>query len=268
MRCEKPHSNVSSGIRAVALQSGSNGNCIYVQAGSTHIFVDAGISGIEVQRRLGTHGWTVPGNAALLISHDHSDHTRCAGVFHRKFGCNLYMTRPTHEALERGNRLGKLSHVNFFSSGDAIQINDVRVDTRPTPHDGVDGVCFVIEYQQRRLGILTDLGHPFEGLKELVCSLDGVFLESNYDMDMLLRGPYPYPLKKRIADPSGHISNAESAHLLKAGFDAGLQWAVLSHLSGENNSPAVALATHHQIAGKDKPIFVARRNEVSEIFTL
>ena len=254
-------------IKALALQSGSNGNCIYVQAGGSHLFIDAGISGIEAQRRLAVHGLQVPQNAALLISHDHSDHTRGAGVFHRKFGFDLFMTRPTHDALQPG-RLGKLRRVNFFGSGDTLHLNDVQITTCPTPHDGVDGVCFVVEYRSRRLGILTDLGHPFDGLEELICSLDGVFLESNYDMDMLLRGPYPYPLKKRIADPAGHLSNVESARLLKSGFAAGLKWAVLSHLSGENNSPQVALATHRQIAGKDKPIYVARRDEVSAIFTL
>ena len=253
---------------AVALQSGSNGNCIYVQAGNSHLFFDAGISGIEAQRRFAVHQMSVPSQAALFISHDHSDHTRCAGVFHRKFGVDLYMTHPTWHALHSRNRLGRLRHVNFFKGGQTVCLNDVSVETIPTPHDGVDGVAFVVEYGQKRLGILTDLGHPFDGLEEIVCDLDGVFLESNYDVDMLRDGPYPYVLKKRISDPSGHISNTEAAHLLKAAFARRLKWAVLSHLSGENNTPELALETHRRIVGTDKSIFVARRNEVSGIFSL
>ncbi|MBN2719022.1 MAG: MBL fold metallo-hydrolase [Deltaproteobacteria bacterium] len=255
-------------FRAFALQSGSNGNCIYVQAGDAHLLFDAGISGIEAQRRFATHQLTVPSHGALFISHDHSDHTRCAGVFHRKFGFDLYMTQPTWFALNSRNRLGRVRHVHFFDSGDDIAIADIRVETVPTPHDGVDGVAFVVEYRQKRLGIFTDLGHPFDGLEEILCTLDGVFLESNYDPHMLMTGPYPYPLKKRISDPSGHISNEESATLLRAAFNKRLKWAVLAHLSGENNTAELALSTHQRIVGKDKPLFVARRNEVSDIFTL
>ena len=258
----------TSVFRAIALQSGSNGNCIYVQAGRLHLFFDAGISGIEAQRRFAMHRMTLPESGALFISHDHSDHTRCAGVFHRKFGYDLYMTHPTWHTLQRQNRLGRLRHVNFFQRGKAVPMGDVIVETIPTPHDGVDGVAFVVTYQGKRLGILTDLGHPFTGLESVVCNLDGVFLESNYDTEMLQNGPYPYPLKKRITDPHGHISNVESATLLKSAFGRRLQWAVLSHLSGENNTAEVALQTHRQIVGSDAPIFVARRNMVSDIFHL
>ncbi|MBN2342104.1 MAG: MBL fold metallo-hydrolase [Deltaproteobacteria bacterium] len=253
---------------AISLQSGSNGNCIFVSAGNTRLLFDAGISGIQAQQRLATHELDINDVDALLISHDHSDHTRCAGVFHRKFGCALYMTRMTHAVLQQTNRLGKIGAVHFFTSGRAIRINDVQVQTVPTPHDGVDGVAFVVTYRNKKLGIFTDLGHPFKKLESIICTLDAVFLESNYDVEMLRTGPYPYPLKKRISDPAGHISNEESAQLLKSAFAHNLQWAVLSHLSGENNTPKIALATHRKIVGKDNPIFVADRHSVSDRFVI
>ncbi|MBN2528148.1 MAG: MBL fold metallo-hydrolase [Deltaproteobacteria bacterium] len=262
------YTDTTPAFYAIALQSGSNGNCIYVRAGDAHLFFDAGISGVEAQRRFARHQLEVPGHGKLFISHEHSDHARCAGVFHRKFGFDLHMTPLTHDALQRGNKLGELSRVHFFQSGDTIPVGDIAIDTIPTPHDGIDGVAFIIRFQNKQLGIFTDLGHPFKGLQELICTLDGVFLESNYDMDMLIKGPYPYPLKKRITDSAGHISNVEAANLLKTAFQSKLKWAVLSHLSGENNTPQLALATHQQIVGEDKPVFVARRDEVSPIFTL
>lgn len=251
---------------AISLQSGSNGNCIYVRAGSEQLLIDAGISGVQAQQRLAVHELEICDVGAVFVSHDHSDHTRCAGVFHRKFGCRLHMTPLTHAVLTKGNRLGQVKDVHFFQAGQNVRLGEVVIETISTPHDGVDGVAFVVQHRNKRLGVLTDLGHPFDGLKEVVCSLDAVFLESNFDVQMLETGPYPYPLKKRISDPYGHISNEESAALLKAAFAKKLQWAVLSHLSAENNTPKVALETHQKIVGKDKAIFVADRYGVSDIF--
>ena len=101
-----------------------------------------------------------------------------------------------------------------FSTGETIRFGRVSVETIPTPHDGVDGVVFVVDDGVHRLGILTDLGHVFAELEAIVASLDAVLLESNYDPDMLEDGPYPYFLKEHIKGPTGHISNIEAAQVL------------------------------------------------------
>ena len=136
----------------------------------------------------------------------------------------------------------------------------------PTPHDGVDGSAFVISSGSKKLGILTDLGHVFNELSDIVSSLDAVFIESNYDPAMLSNGPYPAFLKKRIQGPKGHLSNRESAELLQAGSQ--LKWACLAHLSECNNSPEVALRTHLNISGGRITFHTASRHMASEIFTL
>ena len=79
-------------MRIISLQSGSNGNCIYVETDGVRLLFDAGISGIEAQKRLALHRREIKGIDALLISHDHSDHARCMGVFHRKFALPVYVT--------------------------------------------------------------------------------------------------------------------------------------------------------------------------------
>lgn len=255
-------------FKAISLQSGSNGNSIYIETASTKLLFDAGISGIQAKNRLSEHGKDIHSVDALFISHDHSDHIKCAGIYHRKFGHELYMTSKTLDAANKKISLGNISKVNYFKSGDTVKINDVAVKTIPTMHDGADGVVFVIECRDKRIGILTDLGCSFNGLKTIICGLDGVFLESNYDPVMLEKGSYPYFLKQRISNDSGHISNEECAELLDAAFKKKLQWACLSHLSEENNNPKIALKTNQKIAGKDKNIFVASRFKVSSVFTV
>ena len=224
----------------IALQSGSNGNCIYVEAGGTRLLFDAGISGVQAERRLAATGRDIRNTDALIISHDHADHVRCAGVYQRKFGVPLHITSQTLAAAGR-YRLGELTDVHHFAPGDMLRFGEVSVETIPTPHDGIDGSAFIVEAGGRRLGILTDLGHVFEDLPEIKAALDGVLIESNYDPAMLKKGSYPAFLKERIRGIGGHLSNDEAAALLRDCSPGRLQWACLSHLSGENNSPTVAM---------------------------
>ena len=168
-------------MEVIALQSGSNGNCIYVEAGGKQLLFDAGISGAQAEKRLAQHGRDIRDVDALIISHDHSDHTRCMGVYHRKFGLPIHVTDETMSALQRTNRIGRIDEVQRFKSGSTLDFGQVRVETIKTPHDAVDGVAFVVDDGSNRLGILTDLGHVFSGLDCLLSTLDAVIIESNYD---------------------------------------------------------------------------------------
>lgn len=251
---------------AVSLQSGSNGNCIYVEAAGKRLLFDAGISGVQTERRLAASRRDVRKVDAVIISHDHADHVRCAGVLHRKYGLPIFVSRATLGAAGRYASLGEIADVGHFVSGEALRFGQVTVETMRTPHDAEDGVVFVICAEGKRLGILTDLGHVFAGLPELIGSLDAVFLESNYDPEMLERGPYPAFLKARIRGPRGHISNMESAELLHGSASRALQWACLAHLSEQNNRPDLALHTHQRIVGDRFPLHAASRYEPTGAF--
>ena len=252
------------GMIAFSLQSGSNGNSIYVEAGGVRLLFDAGIPGVAAMTRLKAHGRDIREVNTLIISHDHSDHIKYAGVYHRKFGLPVYMTPKT---LAAGvSPLGRMEDVRMFLTGSVLRFGPVSVRTVPTSHDGADGVAFVVSYEGRKLGILTDLGHPFEGLGALISSLDGVFIESNYDPRMLQSGPYPAFLKRRIQGPRGHISNMEAAELIRQ-YGARLKWVCLAHLSSQNNCPETALKTHRaEYSGL--PLYAASRHEASRIFRL
>lgn len=254
---------------AISLQSGSSGNCIYVEAGDVRLLFDAGIAGVQAEERLAAHGRDIRSVQAVIISHDHSDHIRHAGVLQRKFGLPVYVTPSTLAAASARCNLGKLSDVRHFRSNDRISLGAAVVHAIPTPHDGVDGAVFVVEAGGKRLGILTDLGHVFQDLVRIVGSLDAVFLESNYDPDMLAKGPYPAYLKQRIKGPRGHISNGEAADvLLRASREQRLQWACLAHLSEQNNHPDIALRTHRAVIEDRLPLYVADRYRVSDLFCI
>ena len=252
-------------MQVISLQSGSNGNCIYVEAGGVRLLFDAGISARQAELRLAARGRDIAAVDAVLISHDHRDHVRCAGVFQRKFGMPVYATRRTMEAAGAYCSLGVMKDVQYFEAGGGLLFNEVVIETIPTPHDGADGVAFVVDDGYRRLGILTDLGHVFDRLNCVVRTLDAVVLESNYDPVMLARSSYPESLKRRIRGPRGHLSNIESAELLSRAADGPLRWACLAHLSAENNTPQLALNCHQDVLGSRLPLHVASRYEPSDV---
>ncbi len=248
-------------MKTFSLQSGSNGNAIYVEADGVRLLFDAGISGRQARLRMAEHERDIRRVDALFLSHDHQDHIRCAGIYQRLFGIPIYATEPTLRAI--GNQLGRLSDVRTFAAGETVAVGAVLVHTRPTPHDAADGVTFLVEAAGRRLGIFTDLGHPFDDLPAQLEAVDAAYLESNYDPRMLEEGDYPPLLKQRIRGTGGHLSNCEAAELLRLCAKRH-RWIALAHLSQHNNQPELALRTHHAILGEAAPqLTVASRYGVS-----
>jgi phosphoribosyl 1,2-cyclic phosphodiesterase len=250
-------------IVTFSLQSGSNGNAIYVETPDARLLFDAGISGRQAQQRMAVHGRDIRDCDALIVSHDHADHVRCAGVFARKFGLPVLISRATLAAAAW--QIGQLGRVEHFQVARAIRFGGTVVESIATPHDAADGAAFVVSHGNCRLGILTDLGHVFDGLGDLVKGLDAAYLESNYDPQMLSDGPYPPQLKLRIAGPAGHLSNAQAGELAGR-FGRRLRWLALSHLSEHNNRPTLALATVRKCLDRALPTAVASRYQVSPVW--
>jgi phosphoribosyl 1,2-cyclic phosphodiesterase len=265
---ERPRGGIVGDMLLISLNSGSNGNSIYVESGGVRLLFDAGLSASQAQERLASHGRDASKVDALFVSHDHSDHVRGVGVYTRKFGMPLYVTPRTLAVSKRRMQLGNVEDVQHFRAGDAVRIKHVTVETIGTPHDAVDGSVFVVDDGTHRLGICTDLGHVYDDLEDLVRRVDGLFIESNYDVQMLLGGDYPPALKRRIHGPGGHISNRDAADCIARNASSRLQWVCLAHLSAENNTPALALGTAREALGAHLPIHVASRHGVSQAFTL
>lgn len=251
-------------MRTFSLQSGSNGNSIYVEALDTRILIDAGISGACAQRRMAAHGRDIRDVQALIITHDHTDHISGAGTFNRKYGIPIHITKKTQQAYVHG--LGKVRGVKHFVSGESFTVGNLTIHTIATPHDAADAVAIIVEAEGRRLGVLTDIGNPFPGLIDLLESVDAAYLESNYDTLMLEHGPYPPRLKQRIRGGAGHLSNDQAAELVKLCRRRRPNWIAIAHLSAENNEPHLALDAHHQATGRDYPVHHASRLDVSEVW--
>jgi phosphoribosyl 1,2-cyclic phosphodiesterase len=249
-------------MEVIALQSGSSGNCVFVRSGETRLLFDAGISGRKAESRLAEYGYDIRDCNALILSHEHCDHISGVGVLHRKFGLPVYANLRTWNATRSKPSTGCIGSPNHFVSGEPFDIGTLRIEPLRTPHDAIEGVCFVIEdvCSGQRFGLLTDLGHVFSGLQGVIRTLDAVLIESNYDDAMLRHGSYPQRLKDRIAGKRGHLSNADAAELLGTCDASQLQWACLGHLSAENNTPEVALAAHRERYGNRFPLFCADRH--------
>lgn len=246
-------------MEVLVLQSGSTGNCFFVRSGHTSLLIDAGISGRQAQQRLAAAGYDPGDCAAVLLTHDHHDHSRSIGVFARKFHLPVYTTRGTWRRIERSQGDRGIDELCHFAAGQSWKIGDLTIESYATPHDGVDGVVFVIDDGSRRLGILTDLGHVFEELPKIIEGIDAAVLESNYDPAMLESGPYSISLKRRIRGSGGHISNDEAAQLLDRN-GRHLQWACLCHLSCENNTPQLAWQASNRAVGDQMPLHIAHRD--------
>jgi phosphoribosyl 1,2-cyclic phosphodiesterase len=253
-------------VNAISLQSGSNGNCIYIETAGKRFLFDAGISCVEADRRLAAFGRDIQDVDALIISHDHGDHVRHAGVYQRKYGLPVFITQKTFGYAVSRYNLGKLDSIHHFSTGEEIRFDDVVVHSIPSPHDGVDGSVFVISSCEKRIGIFTDIGCVTDDMHQTIAKLDAVFVESNYDPEMLRNGYYPAFLKRRISGPRGHLSNRQAAELLLAG--ANLKWACLAHLSKNNNDPSLALKTHREIVPGELRLHVASRYEATGILSV
>ena len=254
-------------LRFASLQSGSNGNCLYVESGDVRLLFDAGLTGAQTKGRLEEFEVDVQSVQAVVISHAHNDHVRYAGVLQRQYNLPIWMTRGALARVQETKILGHISEPQLFYGGDTLTFGTVKVETIPTTHDVPEGVCFVVDNGTVRLGIMTDLGSKFFGLKEVITTLDGIYLESNYDSEMLENGIYSNELKQRIRGGKGHLSNTEASELLLQSGKR-LRWVCLGHLSAKNNTPELVLETHRKVLGPVLPLYIAPRHEVSEMLEL
>jgi len=250
----------------IPLQSGSTGNCIYVKSQDHAFLFDAGISAKSAGERLASVGKNILEVDALFITHEHSDHIQCTSVFAKKYHLPIYMTHKTYAKAKKRFRLEGLPELVFFNAGDSLNFGTTVVTSIPTPHDATDGCVYTVKDERFKVGIFTDLGHVFPELESVMPSLDGLYIESNYDPTMLREGSYPESLKRRISGPGGHISNKDSAKLIADHASERLQWVCIGHLSEENNTPDKALEAHRHKLGCFLPIGIASRYGHGPIF--
>lgn len=226
------------------LASGSSGNALFVQAGDARVLVDAGLSGRAIERALSGIGVAPTSLSAILISHEHSDHIRGAGVLSKRSGIPVYATEKTWLAMEEkpGISAIALKDRRVLCADQDFYIRDLAVSPFSIPHDAADPVGFSLYHGGRKLSIATDLGHLSPSWQKAISEANLVLLEANHDPELLQGSArYPFWLKARIAGKRGHLSNEDCGSALRQLVREGLRHAILGHLSAETNTPEMAM---------------------------
>ncbi len=260
-------------VFSLSLRSGSSGNSTYIRTESARIAVDCGLNGKQFALALRSVGEDVADVDALLLTHEHIDHCSGIGVVMRRHGIPLYTTMSTFENARK--ILGNIDEalVRIIEPGKAFTIRDTVVLPFSIPHDASDPVGFRISSKGGDIGVATDLGHFSSEVGDSLAGCRVVYLEANFDPEMLESGAYPRFLKNRIAGSHGHLSNFDAGDAAAQLLHTGTEAFALSHLSRDNNRPGLALRTVSERlfregarAGRDYVISASPRYECSRPF--
>lgn len=225
-------------MRFIPLGSGSTGNATLLEFSSTRVLVDAGLSARALERRLQAVGVDPDAIDWILLSHEHQDHARGAERFSRKHGAAVVCAPATLEALDLSP--SHLASWQPLPDCGELDLGQFCVEAFAVPHDAARPVGFVLRGDGLRIGVATDLGHATTLVLQRLLGCHLLMIESNYDPELLSRGPYPWHLKQRVAGRMGHLSNHEAADLLQRTVNGECQAVVLAHLSEKNNRPELA----------------------------
>lgn len=247
-----------------SLNSGSNGNCYYIGNRREAVLVDAGISCRETEKRMKRLGLSMDKVKAIFVSHEHSDHIKGIPVLAKKYQLPVYITERT---LFRGGLMLPAPQVMPFTAYETINVGELCITAFPKFHDASEPHSFVISYNDIRVGVFTDIGRACEHVIKNFRECHAVFLEANYDDEMLDKGNYPYYLKQRIRGGLGHLSNKQALELFTSCRSSELSHLLLSHLSKNNNCPDLVHSLFSQHSGNTS-VVVASRYEETPVYII
>jgi phosphoribosyl 1,2-cyclic phosphodiesterase len=249
------------------LASGSKGNSVYVSDGTTSILIDAGLSAVEIERRLLSRNIHPESLDAIVVSHEHSDHIHGAGPLSRRFQLPVYINDPTLAAAE--TQLGNIQRTVKFRPGSSFSVGDLSLHPFSVSHDASESVGFTVEVGDTKIGIATDLGTVTQLVSHHLSGCTLMVLEANHDPKMLEEGPYPWHVKQRIQSRLGHLSNQASRDLLGEICYSGLRHVILAHISETNNTPEKALSVVGEaLSGNNVELNVAAQHVAGEVIRL
>ncbi|MBN2384840.1 MBL fold metallo-hydrolase [bacterium] len=230
------------------IASGSKGNCTIVSDGQCSILIDAGVSASRIVNALSELELDVSTLKALIVTHEHTDHIRGIGPLTRRTGIPVFCTQETWARSK--NIIGTIDKVFHIESGISFQIEHITIHPFSIPHDAEDPIGLTLEANGRKVGLATDMGYATQLIKQKLKDCQALLLEFNYNRDMLISGPYTWPIKQRIMSKKGHLSNDDACSLLEEIIHDDLQHLVLAHISENNNLPELALLSAQDLCNQ------------------
>ncbi|MHA8110441.1 MBL fold metallo-hydrolase [Lactobacillaceae bacterium Melli_B4] len=235
----------SNFMRVSILSSGSAGNVAYIQTPQHQILLDAGLSGIKVRKLLKQIDRSIEDIDMLFVSHEHSDHTRGVGVLARRCAkIQVYANQETWDAMPDSLGVIPKAQQQVFPVGSIETFGDLTVESFGVSHDAAAEQCYVFKYQDKKFVLITDTGYISESIQKHIQGATAFALECNYDVEMLMNGPYSWPLKQRILNDTGHMSNDDEAEILANVIDNRTKAVFIVHRSHHNNT---RLAAHQTV---------------------
>jgi phosphoribosyl 1,2-cyclic phosphodiesterase len=230
-------------MRFASLGSGSEGNGLVVEAGSTRVLMDCGFGLADSIARLARLGLQASDLAGIVVTHEHGDHIGGVGRLARRHKLPVWLTAGT---LAMAQDLDGVA-VRVIDSHARFAVDGLEIQPYPVPHDAREPVQFVFGDGNRRLGVLTDAGCGTPHIEAMLAGVDALVLECNHDAAMLENGPYPVSLKRRVGGRFGHLENGQSAALLDMLKHDKLQCVMAAHVSRKNNTAALAQRSLAQV---------------------
>ena len=260
-------------MRFCSITSGSSGNCHLIETGQHRLLIDVGLSAKQIEQLLRERDIDPASITAVFVTHEHSDHTKGVGVWMRRYRVPVMATAGTWKGMER--TIGQIPDELRVEirSGKGYRMSDLRIEAIPVCHDANDPCGYAVESGGSKVAVITDTGMLTPLMQRHLCESDLAVIESNHDIDMLMHGPYPLALKKRIRSNMGHLSNEDCGRAITEARRQGSKGIfLLGHLSDENNTPELAMDTVTHIlqenAESAQRIDLTRRERSTDLYII
>jgi phosphoribosyl 1,2-cyclic phosphodiesterase len=250
------------------LASGSKGNCIYLGTEQTKILIDAGLSAKSIIQKLQQINVDIADIDAILVSHEHTDHIQGLKVLAFRMGIPILSNIETAKGIV--DYFHARPKFKIFTTGDIFEFGDLQIHPFSIQHDTLDPVGFTIHTGSLKLGFCTDLGFVTSLVTTRLSACDYLYVEANHQPSMVHASSRPMLYKQRVLSRTGHLSNEACGQLLTQVFHPNLKHVHLAHLSGECNSPEVALQVIHnmlQLQGLKLDLSIAPQDTLAKAFS-
>lgn len=265
-------------LRFISFGSGSSGNCYFLGTEHDALLIDVGVGIRMLKKHFRDYGLSLSQVHHVLITHDHADHIKSVGSISHDYHLPIYATKLVHQGIDRNycvTRKVDMINRRYIEPGVTFQMGDFVVTPFTVPHDSSDNVGYMIEADGVIFCLMTDVGRVTDDMTAYISRAQYLVIEANHDREMLLHGPYPDHLKRRITSGTGHLNNVQCGEAIANYMSESLRYVWLCHLSEENNHPELArktvesvLRSYGIVAGKDFQLEVLKRTIPTGVFEL